>query len=266
MLEKTLDGLMLEADDRINSSSCTENVKLTLKVFLAKINSEFERNCKQKALVLLGIFYTLATRENLYTKDEVNALVQKNFAADESPATIPVTLVLRFKCAHCTNPVFVVQRESSCLLGANISSYGFPDFDPERRLNRIQDIGINVDFRIDESIWDPVIKANIIFLGPVSLNPQLSEESVSLAVSLLKEHGWTDPVVHMSEGEAPWTQVWAKHEKPNPVHCPCTGHMPHDFVSSFISAVGQVKAQTPIATKVPKKKKKPDGNQDFTNN
>jgi len=84
------------------------------------------------------------------------------------------------------------------------TTFTFSHIDPQRRLPILQDLGIRLRFDVASTEYDPDTGTTLLRLYPIELDPRLSEESVALAIGMLREAKWA----FETEEDTEWPDTW----------------------------------------------------------
>jgi hypothetical protein len=164
-----------------------------------------------RAMQTLGFVQSGLLKLGAYTLEE---MVQHSKALDavELPPppgieTVPAKVMLSFACAACGGVVARLDRSAWLPKGVAVTALALPPFDPDGRLSGLTPYGIHVTYRIENVEWDYGDQTANVYLVPTLLHPDLSDESVALAFSLLRAAGWT----YLDDKSRDWEPRWRVH-------------------------------------------------------
>lgn len=245
-----------------------ENVKASgrhLLWMLSEARALFLQGRGPKAFRWLGFVQHAMIDLKLFTLTEIKDHAKN---ADEyqfpPPPGLPVVqakLCIPFICGHCGTQILSVCRQTWVPQCGQLNAIRLPTYDPDNRLADVQDIGINIDPRVHAVQWDYTDLSLLYLMVPTVLSCHLTEESVALAVSLLKNSGW----MNGDDTVKTWPERWANHyrattkDKLKP-ECPCPRHPLAGVVEQLSdddeAVLDDIEADDIEFTKKPKKKKK----------
>lgn len=211
----------------------------------------------QHGMVDLGLYTLTQLKDHSKNEDEYR------FEPPEGMQTTQAKVLFTFACAHCGNVIFRMGRDTWLPTGHHISYLRFPkSLDPDERLPKLQDVGIHIDYFVHAMGWDFGDLSYSVILRPTMLHPTLTDESIAIAVSLMRAAGWS----YAEDADKAWAEKWAKHHddgsrknKANP-DCPC----PHGQVImgpqivEMLSGEGDEEEDESPKPKPKKKRKKGD--------
>ncbi len=221
----------------------------------------------QHALVDLQLFSLEEIKDHARNADETA------FPPPPGMQTIQTKFHYCLHCAHCGGMIIRMSKQGWMPQALTPTGVRFGDIDPDDRLTKLQGIGIHISPAVNYTEWDFRDLSYRVVFNPVLLHPDINEESISLALALLRDRGWSmEAEPALGKG---WVERWEKHRKPGP-ECQCQHqHGPVKLVMGPGGTLGQLlgdddeedeeeETEQPKPKPKPKKKKgkKKDGNQE----
>lgn len=155
----------------------------------------------QHGLAALGLYSLAEIEEHSRNADE------DKFPPPPGLSTVQAKCLLSFHCMRCGTAITRLGRQTWVPACTTMTGLAFPPLDANNRLEDIGGVGIDIFYRIGATVWDYTDQSFSLYLHAIDLHPYLTEESVALAVGLLREAGWT----YADEEAKLWAARWELH-------------------------------------------------------
>lgn len=182
--------------ENYNPASATEDAFITsaqhLLWMVGEVYEFIKTNQMMKAMRWLGFIQHGMISMGLFTLPK---LIEHSRATEEvfttppaGMATIPVRIHTLIASVYAQ--LTILTRDAWLPVGVSPHAIKLPNIDPNNRLPILEDIGIDLSWGVRHIEWDYSTNMLNLYMYPTIVSVSLSEESIALAVGMLREAGW----------------------------------------------------------------------------